>query len=125
LLRARSFIGCSVRLTSGRGNRLVGARIQRDEFNIEISEDFERAEKSGLIRHPADQGRPSISHLADLEALNGRDQSRAQSSFDQHFVRARTHFDSFQRHDDSVPLGHVGIHSTQVGLGSMRDDDKH
>lgn len=103
----------------GRGDGrpcLVGSRIHRDQLDIEIPEHLERAVEPGEIRDPSDQGGFSILHAADFEALDGRNQSRAQCPSDLDLERTRTQFDSFRWHDISVLHGHVGDHPTKVDL---------
>jgi hypothetical protein len=98
------------------GVRLVGAGVQRDQFDVEIPEDLERAEEPGLIRYPPDQGRPSLFDAADFEPCYGGDESRAQRPLDLYSERSCTQFGSFRWHDSSVLQGYVGNHAHQVDL---------
>lgn len=125
MFRERTFIGCSFLLAPRHGDRLVGTWIQRHQLDVEISEDFERAEEPRLIRYPPDQGRSSLVDVADFETLNGRDKGRAQCALDLYLVRPCAHFDSFLLHDDSAPRGHVGNHSTRVRLDRCETCDRH
>ncbi len=70
----------------------VRTRIQRNQLDVEIPEDLERAVEPGLISDPPDQGCRAVLDTAHFESFDRRDQGRAQRSFDLDADRSRTQF---------------------------------
>ena len=79
---------------------LVGARVQRDQLDIEVAEDLERAVEPGLIGHPPDQVW-SCRRSTRLTSNPSMAATRVGLSvpLTSISIRSRTQFDSFRRHD--------------------------
>jgi hypothetical protein len=102
--------GC---LTTGiEGVRFRMLRVDRDQLDVQITEQFERAVQARLIRYPPDQVGLAMVAPADLEAVNSGHQGRAQPSLHDDLETLGTQGDS----SGCCRSGDVSTRSTDVQL---------
>jgi hypothetical protein len=59
-----------------------GKQVDRDQLDVQVTEQLERAVQPGLIEHPSHQVRQAVLDASDFEAIEGGNESRAQPSSD-------------------------------------------